>query len=109
MRCWECRFEIDEINESQPVCPGCGRLPNSHGDHPDFSAVLEEAGKLALQEPDAEDDDFDADPAPAAIPLPIHLKQASDDVEGLLEATGLAAFYVAGEFRLFRLPTERVM
>ena len=22
--CWECGTELDELNESQPVCPACG-------------------------------------------------------------------------------------
>jgi hypothetical protein len=24
MQCLECGFELDEVNESQPVCPRCG-------------------------------------------------------------------------------------
>jgi len=27
MNCPECGFEIDELNESQPVCPACGTDP----------------------------------------------------------------------------------
>jgi hypothetical protein len=28
MQCLECGFELDEANESQPVCPCCGADPN---------------------------------------------------------------------------------
>ena len=27
MNCPNCGFEIDELNESQPVCPSCGADP----------------------------------------------------------------------------------
>jgi hypothetical protein len=27
MNCPDCGFEIDELNESQPVCPSCGTDP----------------------------------------------------------------------------------
>ena len=27
MQCPECGFDIDELNESQPVCPRCGADP----------------------------------------------------------------------------------
>lgn len=30
MRCSECGFRIDELNESQPVCPSCGADANAH-------------------------------------------------------------------------------
>jgi hypothetical protein len=29
MRCLECGAEFDEVNESQPVCPGCGVVPGT--------------------------------------------------------------------------------
>jgi hypothetical protein len=28
MQCFECGFEYDEANESQPACPRCGTDPN---------------------------------------------------------------------------------
>jgi hypothetical protein len=56
-----------------------------------------------------EDDNFDARPVLETIRLPVDLREAADDAEALLEATGLAAFHLAGGFRLFRVPTERVM
>ena len=62
MRCWECWLEFDDLNESQPVCPGCGQLPSSKCDHPDFSGVFEEVEALTLvRSCEAEQDDgFDA-------------------------------------------------
>jgi hypothetical protein len=48
-------------------------------------------------------------PVLAGIPLPIDLREAADDAEGLLEATGLAAFHLPEGFRLLRFPTGRVM
>ena len=111
MCCWECRLEFDEINESQPVCPGCGQLPIAHRDPPEICAVLDEVGMLAtFHENEGEEDGrFDTDAVPAAIPLPIDLREAADDAEGLLEATGWALFHLRGGFRLFHLPSERVM
>ena len=48
MRCWECRLEFDEINESQPVCPGCGQPPSSQRDRPDFPGDFDEAQAVAM-------------------------------------------------------------
>ena len=111
MRCWECRLEFDEINESQPVCPGCGQLPSSQGDHPEFSGVFDEAHTLELVRACEveEDDNCDATRELDVIRLPVDLREAADDAEALLEATGLAAFHLPNGFRLFRVPTERVM
>ena len=111
MRCWECRLEFDEINESQPVCPGCGQPPSSRRDHADLSGVFDEAQTLELVRVcEAEEDDvFDATGELHDIRLPVDLLEAADDAEGLLEATGLAAFHLPDGFRLFRVPTESVM
>ena len=35
MRCLECGFDFDEVNESQPVCPRCGADSNDN-----FSPLL---------------------------------------------------------------------
>ena len=111
MRCWECRLEFDDLNESQPVCPGCGQPPSSQRDHPDFSGVFDEpqipAMVLACEA--EQDDSFDASPVPETIRLPVELREAADDAEALLEATGIAAFHLPDGLRLFRLPTERLM
>jgi hypothetical protein len=111
MRCWECRLEFDEFNESQPVCPGCGLLPSSQRDHPDFSGVFDEAQTLASVRTcdDEQDDISDAEAALEAIRLPLDLREAADDAEALLEAIGMVAFRLPDGLRLFRIPTERVM
>ena len=111
MRCWECRLEFDEFNESQPVCPGCGQLPSCQRDHPDFSGVFDEAQAASMvgaseAEPDYS---FDNTAALEAIRLPVDLREAADDAEALLEAIGMAAFHLPDGLRLFRVPTERVM
>ena len=110
MRCWECRLEFDEINESQPVCPGCGRLPSSQRDHPDLWGLLDEVQTPVVlwgREPE-EDNSLDAVPARETVRLPVDLQEAADDAEALLKATGMAAFHLPG-LRLFRVPTERLM
>ena len=43
------------------------------------------------------------------IRIPVDLREAADDAEALLEATGLAAFHLPDGIRLFRLPTGRLM
>ena len=111
MRCWECRLEFDEFNESQPLCPGCGQPPSSKRDHPDFSGVLDEAPPLPIMRAgEAESEkSFDTAPARETIRLPVDLREAADDAEALLEAIGMAAFHLPDGLRLFRVPTERVM
>ena|SRR5215469_6130614 len=111
MRCWECRLEFDETNESQPVCPGCGQPPGSKGDHPDFSAVLDEVHQVAIMRACKveTENSFDTAPAVETVRLPVDLREAADDAEALLEAIGMAAFHLPDGLRLFRVPTERVM
>lgn len=111
MRCWECKLDFDDLNESQPVCPGCGQLPSSRPDHPDFSGVFDEAQTLASARAygDEQDDSSDAGTVLEAIRLPVDLREAADDAEALLEAIGMAAFDLPDGLRLFRMPTERVM
>jgi hypothetical protein len=110
MRCWECRLEFDDVNESQPVCPGCGQLPCSQRDHPDFYGFFDEAQPVAeVPASDAEQDGFDATPVLESIRLPIDLREAAGDADALLEAIGMAAFHLPDGLRLFRVPTERVM
>ncbi len=111
MRCWECRLEFDEINESQPICPGCGQPPRSPRDHPDFSFVFDEAQTLASLQAHGDEQDDSSDPGMVieAIRLPVDLREAADDAEALLEAIGMAAFHLPDGLRLFRVPTERVM
>ena len=112
MSCLECGAEFDEVNESQPVCPGCGAVPGSRRDSADICFLLEDGAALAA-EASARIEDLDVgldseqifDP----IRMPIDLQEAADDAEALLQATGYATFVLPEGFRLFRLPTERVM
>jgi hypothetical protein len=112
MRCIECGAEFDEMNESQPVCPGCGAVPGGRRDGADVCALLEEAAALASAQSDREEDqdagpDLDQPIDPSRIP--VDLQEAGDDAEALLQATGFATFDLPEGFRFFRLPTERVM
>jgi hypothetical protein len=111
MRCLECGAEVDELNESQAVCPGCGVMPGSGGDNADVAAVLEDAALIATLTPEAEEPDFErTEPLDALTLLPVDLQMALEEAEALLLATGSAGFTVPGKgFRLFPLPTERVM
>lgn len=111
MRCSECRLEFDEMNESQPVCPGCGELPRCRGDSLGFSPILDELPDTAIpREGEApEDDNFSADQTLDPTTLPRDLGDAADEAEGLLEAIGFATFHLPRGLRLFRLPTDRVM
>jgi len=53
MKCPDCGYEIDEVNESQPVCPRCVTNPNDPNSCPvydDSSLPLEELdARLALE------------------------------------------------------------
>ena len=111
MRCLECGAEVDELNESQAVCPGCGVMPGSSGDNADVAAVLEDAALIATLTLEAEEPDFErTESLDELTRLPLDLQMALDEAEALLVATGSAGFIVPGNgFRLFPLPTERVM
>ena len=54
MNCPYCGFEIDELNESQPVCPQCGTDPydpNSSG--PLDDPIADELAELGdIEEPE---------------------------------------------------------
>ena len=112
MRCLECGAEFDEMNESQPVCPGCGAAPERRRDGADVCALLEDAAAIASAQSDREEDqdaglDIDQPIDPSRIP--VDFQEAADDAEALLQATGFAAFDLPEGFRFFRLATERVM
>ena len=111
MRCLECGAEVDELNESQAVCPGCGVMPGSGGDNADVAAVLEDAALIATLTPEAEEPDFErTEPLNEMTRMPLDLQTALDEAESLVLATGSACFTVPGkEFRLFPLATERVI
>jgi hypothetical protein len=110
MRCLECEAEFDEMNESQPVCPGCGATQGDRRDTADVCALLEDAVMIASQQLDREADQ-EAGPDQPFDPIrtPVDLQEAGDEAEALLQATGYATFVLPGGFRFFRLPTERMM
>ncbi len=87
MRCPECGANIDELNESQPVCPGCGS-----------STWLGLSATAAYA-----DDDV------VSTQMPRDLQEALDEAEALLLGTGHVMFYGPNGFRLFKLPTDRLM
>src|ERR1700685_3484378 len=103
MRCFECGAEFDEMNESQPVCPGCGTVPGGRRDTADVCALLEDAAAIASAQFDGEEDQhagLDDEPFDP-IHMPVDLQEAADDAEALLQAVGYAAFVLPEGFRLF--------
>ena len=113
MRCLECGAEFDEMNESQPLCPGCGAVPRYRRDGADICALLDDAAvMIASAESDCgadQDVDCDTGQIVEAINLPADLQEAIDDAEALLEATSYATFVLPGGTRFFSLPTQRLM
>ena len=115
MRCWECSAEFDELNESQPVCPACGAPPGMGRDDEDVCALLDDAALIAaaLDEAEGTDSglvlDLDLDQNGGPVRMPLDLQEALDDAESLLLATGHVTFDLPKGFRMFPLPTERIM
>jgi hypothetical protein len=110
MRCTECGADFDELNESQPVCPGCGTPPGPAGDDADVAAVLDDAGLIDVLESTDEPDLGPEDPLGNPVPASPDLDIVRDDAEALLLATGNAGFDVPGKgYRILPLPTDRVM
>ena len=58
MRCLECGAEFDELNESQPVCPGCGSPPGMGRDDAEIGALLDEAAVFAAAPVETEEPDL---------------------------------------------------
>src|SRR5216683_6376036 len=107
MRCLECGAEFDEMNESQPVCPGCGSPPGMSRDDAEIGALLDEAAVSAeTEEPDI---GVELDGPAGPTRMPQDLQEALDDAEALLLATGHATFDLPEGFRMFQLPSERIM
>src|SRR5215470_6231280 len=95
MRCLECGAEFDELNESQPVCPGCGAIPGCRRDGEDVCALLEDAAAIASARSDREEDQdagLDLDQPIELNRIPVDLQEAAHDAEALLQATGFATF-----------------
>ena len=111
MRCLECGAEFDEMNESQPVCPGCGSPPGMGRGDAEIGALLNEAAVFAAAPAEAGELDLGPEPDEPTGPsrMPRDLQEALDDAEALLLATGHATFDLPEGFRMFQLPTERIM
>jgi hypothetical protein len=111
MRCLECGAEFDEMNESQPVCPGCGSPPGTGRDDAEIGALLDDAAVFATAPTEVRDPDLGTELEELAgpTPMPRDLQEALDDAEALLLATGHATFDLPEGFRIFQLPTERIM
>lgn len=111
MPCVECSAEFDDLNESQPVCPACGAPPGIGRDDEDICALLDDAALIAAARDEAEDADagLEVDEREEAVRMPLDLQEARDDAESLLLATGHVTFDLPEGFRMFPLPTERIM
>jgi hypothetical protein len=111
MRCLECGAEFDQMNESQPVCPGCGSPPGMGRDDAEIGALLDEAALFAAAPAEARNLELgpELDELAGPTPMPGDLQEALDDAEALLLAMGHATFDLPEGFRMFQLPTERIM
>ena len=74
-------------------------------------ALLDEAAVFAAAPAEAPEPDLgrDLDELVGPTPMPEDLREALDDAEALLLATGHATFDLPEGFRMFALPTERIM
>jgi hypothetical protein len=111
MRCFECGAHFDELNESQPVCPACGAPPGMSRDDGDVCALLDDAALIAAGPAEGEytDPALDLDEPEEPLRTPVDLQEALDDAESLLLATGHVTFDLPAGFRMFPLPTGRIM
>ena len=111
MLCLECGADFDWMNESQLVCPGCGTAPGTGRDDSEMGALFDEAAAIAAAPAELEIDDCgpDLDQPLDPVGMPVDLREALDDAEALLLATGYATFDLPEGFRMFPLPTKRVM
>ena len=96
------------MNESQPVRPA-RNLPARV--EMMICALLDDAALLAAATDEAADTDpgLDLDESDEPVRMPLDLREALDDAESLLLATGHATFDLPEGFRMFPLPTERIM
>ena len=82
-----------------------------HRDDEDVCALLDDAALIATATDATEDTDAGLDLYELDEParMPRDLQEARDDAESLLLATGHATFDLPEGFRMFLLPTERIM
>ena len=112
MHCFECRAEFDEMNESQPVCPGCGAVPRNCGESSEICALMEDAASFSVERADLEEaqGDYLEELEPVErLRTPVDFQEAAGDAEALLEATGFLTFNTSNGFRFFKTPTELQM
>ncbi len=100
MRCSECGFRLDPVNESQQACPACGRDPISCeavGDSSGIAAVLADVATLAdhlplpphdMEEPMVDDSEVAYLPDPE---LDLILTDAEAYINALFEGPILVA------------------
>ena len=100
MRCSECGFRLDPVNESQQVCPACGRDPirgEAVEDSSGIAAALADVATLAdhlplpphvMEEALADDSEVDHLPDPE---LDLILTDAEAYIKGLFEGPILVA------------------
>jgi len=100
MRCSECGFRLDPVNESQPVCPACGHDPvrsEAVGDSSGIAAALADVATLAdrlplaphdMEEVLADDSEVGYLPDPE---LDLILTDAEAYIKGLFEGPILVA------------------
>jgi len=80
-------------------------------DDEDVCALLDDAALIAAAPDETEDADagLGLDEQDEPVRMPLDLQEARDDAESPLLATGYATFDLPEGFRMFPLPTERIM
>ncbi|SRR5579883_835096 len=101
MRCSECGFRLDPVNESQQVCPACGRDPircEAVGDGSGIAAALADVATLAdhLPLPPHDTEEALADDSEAAYVPDPELDILSTDAEAYIKALFEDPILVAG-------------
>ena len=102
MRCSECGFRLDPDNESQPVCPACGRHPircEQAEDDSGIAAALADVANLAARLPlptQSMEEALAVDPEVAYPPDP-ELDLILADAEAYMKALFEGPILVAGK------------
>ena len=101
MRCPECGFRLDPVNESQQVCPACGRQParcEQAEDDSGIAAALAEVASLAEHlplPPQGMEVSLAVDPEVDYLPDP-ELDLSLADAEAYIKALFEGPILVAG-------------